>query len=367
MPRSSGTYTRTNGVHTGSTVWAQDEAAGTDILSARQDVHDQDIADALTASLAKDGQTNPTANLPMATYRHTGVGNASARTDYAATGQVQDGAFIWCGTAGGTKNALTLTPAPAITALATGQKFRFKAGTTASDSTVTIDVSGVGAVAGQIDDAALSASIVIEANKYYEALYDGTALQLTRLSLDTSGYSTTPLTQGVHTIGVASGGITPTTTAGCAALAKAETTTNKINYKYLAFDASSEEKAFFWFPTPKSYNASTFTMRATWTHPATATNFGVVWEFEILALANDDAMDTAVGTAVTVADTGGTTEDFYLSPESGAITPSNTAAKQDWMYCQISRKVLDASDNMGVDAHLIGVEVYYTIDAGNDA
>ena len=49
-----------------------------------------DISNSLTESLAKDGQTTPTANLPMGGFRHTGVGNASARSDYSATGQVQD-------------------------------------------------------------------------------------------------------------------------------------------------------------------------------------------------------------------------------------------------------------------------------------
>ena len=49
-----------------------------------------DIATGLTQSIASDGQTTPVANLPMATFRHTNVGNAVNRTDYAAAGQVQD-------------------------------------------------------------------------------------------------------------------------------------------------------------------------------------------------------------------------------------------------------------------------------------
>lgn len=140
------------------------------------------IATALSDSIAKDGQTNPTANLPMATYKHTGVGNASARDQYAAAGQVQDSSFIDCGTAGGTKNALTLTPSPAITAYASGQTFRFKVGSTSSDSTVTVAVSGLATKAVEIDDSALSSSVVLEANKHYEIKYDGTAFQATRLS-----------------------------------------------------------------------------------------------------------------------------------------------------------------------------------------
>ena len=41
--------------------------------------------------LTRDGQGQPTANLPMAGFRHPGVANGVARTDYAALGQAQDG------------------------------------------------------------------------------------------------------------------------------------------------------------------------------------------------------------------------------------------------------------------------------------
>lgn len=171
---------------------------------------------------------------------------------------------------------------------------------------------------------------------------------------------------GRHTVGAAAGTLFPATTNGCAALAQAETATNKINYKYLAFDAAAVEYAWFAIPTPKSYNASTVLMRAVWTHPATTTNFGVVWQFEILSSANDDALDTAVGTAVTVTDTGGTTQDFYQADVSAVITPSATPAKQDWLFVRVSRLATSGSDTMAVDAHLIGVELYYTTDVGTD-
>lgn len=141
-----------------------------------------DIAAALTASLCIDGQTLPTADLPMGAFKHTGVGNASARNNYAAAGQIQDDSLVWCGTAGGTKNALTLTPSPAITTYATGARFRFKSGASPSDDVVTIAISGLTTKAAQVNDAAMSSTNVIDASKYYEALYDGTALQLTRLS-----------------------------------------------------------------------------------------------------------------------------------------------------------------------------------------
>jgi len=168
----------------GSGTYSLPEAAfvsGTVISSTAVNSDLSDIANALTASIAKDGQTVPTANLPMGTYAHTGVGNASARTMYAAAGQVQDSAFTWCGTAGGTADALTLTPSPAITAYATGQRFAFKASSSANTGATTVAVSGLTAKAVQLNDTALAAGDIV-ANKYYEILYDGTAFQLSRVS-----------------------------------------------------------------------------------------------------------------------------------------------------------------------------------------
>ena len=151
--------------------------SGTVISSTATNSNNSDIAAALTQSLSKDGQTVPTANLPMGGYRHTGVANGAARTDYAAAGQVQDGAFTWCGTAGGTANALTLTPSPAITAYTAGQEFRFLSGAGANTGATTVAVSGLTAQAIQLNGAALIAGD-IAASRQYTIRYDGTNFQL---------------------------------------------------------------------------------------------------------------------------------------------------------------------------------------------
>lgn len=106
-----------------------------------------DIASALTGSLAKNGETVPTANLPMGTYRHTGVGNGSARTDYAALGQVQDGNSNWVD-GGGTADAITATYSPVITALVDGQMCYVRA--TAANATTTPTFSPNGLTARTI-------------------------------------------------------------------------------------------------------------------------------------------------------------------------------------------------------------------------
>lgn len=164
----SGTFTR-DGVaaSTGATISASNY--NTDING---------IASALTASIAKDGQTTPTANLPMGGYKHTGVASASgaSRTEYVSGGVAQDGGVHWCGTAGGTGNAITLTPTPAITSYAAGQVFRFIAGSS-NTSIVTVAVSGLSVKAVQKGGGPL-ASGDIGIGKTYELLYNGTAFQM---------------------------------------------------------------------------------------------------------------------------------------------------------------------------------------------
>ncbi len=66
-----------------------------------------DLETAMSDSIASDGQTTITANLPMAGFKHTGVGNGTAATDYAAYGQLLSGLAYSTGFLGG----LTLSTA----------------------------------------------------------------------------------------------------------------------------------------------------------------------------------------------------------------------------------------------------------------
>lgn len=47
-----------------------------------------DISNALTTSVSSDGQTTPSANLPMGGFKFTGIGNGTGATDSAAFGQI---------------------------------------------------------------------------------------------------------------------------------------------------------------------------------------------------------------------------------------------------------------------------------------
>ena len=101
-----------------------------------------DIASALTQSISKDGQTTITGNQPMGTNRHTNVGAATARTDYARTAEAQDDTYNHGVTAGGTPTALTISVSPSIAAYASGQRFTFGIGT-ACTGAATLAVNGL--------------------------------------------------------------------------------------------------------------------------------------------------------------------------------------------------------------------------------
>lgn len=60
MPWNTGVFTATNGVYTGTGIWAKDAAAGTKITAAHHDVHDDDLAAGINACVAKDGSNTVT-------------------------------------------------------------------------------------------------------------------------------------------------------------------------------------------------------------------------------------------------------------------------------------------------------------------
>lgn len=76
MPRNgAGTFTRGDGTRQGSTLWDKNKIAGVKITTNEHDLHDQDIADAITQSVSKDGQTTMTGSLPMGGNTITGYGS----------------------------------------------------------------------------------------------------------------------------------------------------------------------------------------------------------------------------------------------------------------------------------------------------
>lgn len=359
-----------------------------------------DIYDELTRSLAKDGQTTPTANIPMGGFKLTGAGAGSARTDSVNLGQVQDGKLYWVA-AGGTADAITAAYSPAITALVDGQLCYVRAGD--ANATTTPSFSPNGLTARTIvknGGAALVAGDIVGdghelilrydlANTRWELLNPkggGTAATTdaagivelatnaeTQTGSDTAravtpaALTAAAVKQGKHTIWVPAAAMRPTVSNGCAPLAAVETTAGRPDLMVLDFDASSDEHAQFSIAMPKSWNEGTVTFQAYWTTTATDTD-GVAWGLQAVACGNSDTIDVAYGTAVVVTDDNDSAaEDCMVTAESSAITIAGTPAAEDIVFFRVFRDVSDANDDMTEDARLIGLKVYITTDAATDA
>ena len=169
---------------------------------------------------------------------------------------------------------------------------------------------------------------------------------------------------GVETIYVPAGAMSPNTTNGCAGLSQVELS-NGPELKVLDFDASSDENAQFTVCFPKSWNEGTITFQAFWT--VTGTNTGTVaWGLSGVSIADDVSINTAFGTNVvaTAKAFSGTSNDMTVSAVSGAVTVAS-AAVDTQTYFQIMRDV--SADDQSGDARLLGIKLFYTTDAKNDA
>ncbi|MBP6014408.1 MAG: hypothetical protein KBA31_19425 [Alphaproteobacteria bacterium] len=170
---------------------------------------------------------------------------------------------------------------------------------------------------------------------------------------------------GKQTIWVPAGSMTARTTAGAAA-GTVETATNRVMLRTLDFDASVAEFAQFSVQMPKGWNEGTVSALFVWSHAATATNFNVVWGIQGVAVSDDDALDVAFGTAQTVTDTGGTTNDLYRSAETAAVTIGGTPTENDVVIFQVYRDATNGSDTLAIDVRLHGVALFYTTNTNTD-
>jgi hypothetical protein len=171
---------------------------------------------------------------------------------------------------------------------------------------------------------------------------------------------------GQQTIWVPAGAMTTRNTVG-AIFGIVETTTNDVMLTSCDFDTTTQEFVQFAIQMPKGWDEGTIVAQFVWYHPSTTTNFGVVWQIAAAAFADDDALDgLAFGTAVTATDTGGTTNDVYISPETSAMTVAGSPTAEEYVVFQVARVPANASDTLAVDARLLGVKLHYTTNAAKD-
>jgi len=165
---------------------------------------------------------------------------------------------------------------------------------------------------------------------------------------------------GQQTIWIPAGAMEPRVTTAPATSNTVEIGTSLLALRTMDFATDADDHAGFAIQMPKSWDAGTVVAQFVWSHAATTTDFGVAWFIRAGAYADNDVLTTALGTAVGVTDTGGTTDDVYVTSETAAITVAGTPGPEEWVYFEVYRDVSDAADTMAIDARLHGVKIHYT-------
>ena len=242
-----------------------------------------------------------------------------------------------------------------------------------SGGTVTQIVAGTGLSGGTItgsgtvalDINSLSTETSIHQTNDFIPFYDANDSAANKATIATI-IGSAAVIQGTHTIWVPAGAMRPTVSAGCAAITDVETTADRPDMQVLDFDGGSEEHAQFQVAFPKSWNAGTVTYRVFWTSTATDTD-AVIWTLEGVSVANDATIDVAYGTGVAVTDNNiSAAEDCLVSATSSAVTIAS-AADDALTFFRIWRDADAGGDTMAEDARLIGVQIFYTVDAKDDS
>ena len=242
-----------------------------------------------------------------------------------------------------------------------------------SGGTVTQIVAGTGLSGGTItgsgtvalDINSLSTETSIHQTNDFIPFYDANDSAANKATIATI-IGSAAVIQGTHTIWVPAGAMRPTVSAGCAAITDVETTADRPDMQVLDFDGGSEEHAQFQVAFPKSWNAGTVTYRVFWTSTATDTD-AVIWTLEGVSVANDATIDVAYGTGVAVTDNNiSDAEDCLVSATSSAVTIAS-AADDALTFFRIWRDADAGGDTMAEDARLIGVQIFYTVDAKDDS
>jgi hypothetical protein len=169
---------------------------------------------------------------------------------------------------------------------------------------------------------------------------------------------------GKETIWVPATAMYAETTNG-AELEQTVLTAGNPELKAFAFDATTAEAVQFNVSFPESWNAGTVTFQTMWSSSTTDTGTGG-FTLAGCSVANNIDYDLAFGTPVanTSLAASGTQDDLMINVESGAVTIASVAASTNTIF-RLVRNV-SGDDNTG-DLRLVGVKLYFTTNAANDA
>jgi hypothetical protein len=158
---------------------------------------------------------------------------------------------------------------------------------------------------------------------------------------------------GVSNFYVPASAMIPRVTNGCG-VNSSETSSYKINYDTLDFDASTQQYAQFECVMPSNYSGGPVKARFYWL--ADSGSGDVVWSFGVASIIDGDNLDVDNFTA-SVTDTLQSSKLCITNLTAAVVTGVSSASKL--VLFQVSRVAADSGDTLAVNARLRGVEVSF--------
>ncbi len=312
----------------------QPVVTGTTITSTAFNLLTADLATGLTTTLTKDGQSTPTANIPMGSFKLTGLANGTAAADAVRMSQLQSNGANYI-TVAGTADVITGGVTPALTAYAAGNEFVFVVGSTNTTS-VTLNVDGLGAKAITKDGTGALTAGDLTAGDVALIVYDGTRFQLVSASYGVSSWAggTTGLTPASATTGavslagtlvVANGGTGAATLTANNVLLGNGTSAVQVVAPGSSGNLLTSNGTTWSSTAPSGGGVTTFTAGTTGFTPSTATS-GAVTLSGTLAVANGGTGgSTSTGTGAVVLATNPALVGYTVNTASGVDGEWTTA------------------------------------------
>ena len=206
-----------------------------------------------------------------------------------------------------------------------------------------------------------SNTLVSTSNGNIDLVPNGTG---TARAKDAGGTTAAIKIAGKETMWVPATAMYAATTNGAEAT-QTELTAGNPELKTFDFDPSTAESVQFNVSFPKNWNEDTVTFQTMWSASATDTGTGG-FTLAGVSIASDVDYDTAFGTAIanTALAASGTQDDLMVNVESGAVTIASAAVDTNTIFKLVRDTGTDT--NTG-DLRLVGVKIFYTTDAANDA
>lgn len=227
--------------------------------------------------------------------------------------------------------------------------------TVIEDAGITLD--------GEAEDQLLLALTALYLQNAAAVAYDNTDSGLTaedvQAALDEIVDSISTGSSGVSSIWIGAGAMTPSQTSG-AYPSGIEDTTNDLTRSCMIFGHDADTSTEFEMSMPGNWDGGTLKAKAYWTALSGTAGNDIGFSLAARAINDDDALDQALGTAVTITDDLIASGDLHVSAASAAMTVAGTPAGGQLVRFKLTRDFDYGASALAENVQLLGVYIQFT-------